>query len=86
MSIATGIKAAGSVESDKLAAAFSGLKVATPSGPIVYRSQDHQSTLGAHVGRTALKDGRGIMVNFSYVDGASVQLPDAEVKKLRAAN
>lgn len=86
MSIAAGIKKAGSTDADKLAAAFSGLKVETPVASIVYRPQDHQSTLGAFVGRTGIKDGKGIMTSFSYVDGASLQLPDAEVKKLRPAD
>lgn len=84
MSIAAGIRKAGSTDADRLAAAFSGLKVETPVAAIVYRPQDHQSTLGAFVGRTGLKDGRGIMTSFTYVDGAALQLPDAEVKKLRA--
>ncbi|MFL9925422.1 ABC transporter substrate-binding protein [Herbaspirillum lusitanum] len=86
MSIAAGLKKAGSVDSDKLAAAFSGLKVDTPVGQITYRAQDHQSTLGAFVGRTGVKDGKGIMTSFTYVDGATLQLPDAEVKKLRPAD
>src|SRR5450830_225391 len=86
MSIAAGLKKAGAVDSDKLAAAFSGLKVDTPVGPIVYRTQDHQSTLGAFVGRTWVKDGKGVISSFVYVDGATVQLPDAEVKKLRPAD
>jgi branched-chain amino acid transport system substrate-binding protein len=86
MSVAAGLKKAGSADADKLAQAFSGLQVATPVGNIVYRSQDHQSTLGAFVGRTGLKDGKGIMTSFTYVDGASLQLPDAEVKKLRPAD
>ncbi|WP_233149469.1 ABC transporter substrate-binding protein [Herbaspirillum camelliae] len=84
MSIAAGIRKAGSTDADRLAAAFSGLKVETPVAAIVYRPQDHQSTLGAFVGRTGLKDGRGVMTSFTYVDGAALQLPDAEVKKLRA--
>ncbi|MFL9927269.1 ABC transporter substrate-binding protein [Herbaspirillum lusitanum] len=86
MSIAAGLKKAGSTDTEKLAAAFSGLKLDTPVGPITYRTQDNQSTLGAYVGRTAVKDGKGVMSNFIYVDGATVQLPDAEVKKLRPAN
>jgi len=86
MSIAAGLKKAGAVDSDKLAAAFSGLKVDTPVGPIIYRMQDHQSTMGAFVGRTGVKDGKGVMASFVYVDGAAVQLPDAEVKKLRPAD
>ena len=86
MSIAAGLKKAGAVDSDKLAAAFSGLKVDTPVGPIVYRAQDHQSTMGSFVGRTGVKDGKGVMTSFAYVDGATLQLPDAEVKKLRPAD
>jgi len=82
MSIAAGLKKAGSTDSDKLAAAFSGLGVSTPMGPITYRTQDHQSTMGAYVGRTELKDGKGYMTNFVYVDGASVQPTDAAVKAL----
>ena len=37
------------------------------------------------VGKLALKDGKPVMVDFKYVDGAAVLPPDAEVKKLRPA-
>ncbi len=84
-SIAAGLKKAGSTDSDKLAAAFSGLNVDTPMGPIVYRPQDHQSTMGAYVGRTGVRDGKGVMTSFVYVDGAKVQPSDAEVKAMRPA-
>ena len=86
MSIANGIKKAGSTDPDKLAAAFKGLNVDTPFGPITYRAQDNQSTMGAFVGVTALKDGKGVMTSYRYIDGASVQPSDAEVKKLRPAD
>ncbi|SDH83573.1 amino acid/amide ABC transporter substrate-binding protein, HAAT family [Paraburkholderia steynii] len=86
MSIANGIKKAGSTDPDKLAAAFKGLNVDTPFGPITYRPQDNQSTMGAFVGVTALKDGKGVMTSYRYIDGASVQPSDAEVKKLRPAD
>ena len=85
MSIANGIKKAGSTDPDKLAAAFKGLNVDTPFGPITYRPQDNQSTMGAFVGVTTLKDGKGVMTSYRYIDGASVQPSDAEVKKLRPA-
>jgi branched-chain amino acid transport system substrate-binding protein len=84
-SLAEGIKKAGSTNTDKLIAAFRGLKVPSPFGPFEYRASDHQATMGAYVGKIALKDGKGTMSNFKYVDGASV-LPSAEeVKKLRPA-
>ena len=85
MSLAEGIKKAKSTDTDKMITAFSGMTVPSPFGPITYRAQDHQSTMGAYVGTTALKDGKGIMVDYHYVDGASVQPSDAEVKKLRPA-
>ncbi|ALD92186.1 ABC transporter substrate-binding protein [Cupriavidus gilardii] len=84
-SIAAGLQKAGSADSDKLAAAFSGLRVDTPMGQIVYRPQDHQSTMGAYVGRTGVRDGKGVMTSFVYVDGAKVQPSDAEVKAMRPA-
>jgi branched-chain amino acid transport system substrate-binding protein len=85
MSLAAGLKKAGSADSDKLAAAFKGLSVDTPFGPIVYRRQDNQSTMGAYVGVTGLKDGKGVMTSYRYIDGASVQPTDDEVRKLRPA-
>ena len=85
MSIADGLKKAGSADPDKLAAAFKGLSVDTPFGPITFRAQDNQSTMGAYVGVTGVKDGKGIMTSYRYIDGASVQPSDADVKKLRPA-
>ena len=41
-----------------------------PFGPIIWRAIDHQSTMGAYVGQLAKKDGRGVMVNWRYADGA----------------
>jgi branched-chain amino acid transport system substrate-binding protein len=85
MSIAEGIKKAGSTDNEKLIAAFRGLKLNSPFGPIEYRASDQQATMGAFVGKIALKNGTGTMTDFKYVDGATV-LPSAdEVKKLRPA-
>jgi len=85
MSMAAGIKKAGSTDSEKLADAFKGLPVETPFGNITYRAQDHQSTMGAYVGTLAVKGGKGVMENAAYKDGAKFLPPDAEVKTLRAA-
>ena len=52
-------------------------------GRITYRASDHQSTMGAWVGVTALNQGRGVMKDFRYIDGAAVLPSDAEVRKLR---
>jgi branched-chain amino acid transport system substrate-binding protein len=84
-SLAAGIAKAGSTDPEKLVTAFRGLKLDSPFGPIEYRASDQQATMGAFVGKIALKSGVGTMTDIKYVDGASV-LPSAEeVKKLRPA-
>ncbi|HEY1746418.1 MAG TPA: ABC transporter substrate-binding protein [Xanthobacteraceae bacterium] len=85
-SIAAGIAKAGSTDTEKLVEAFRGLKVDTPFGPVVYRASDHQATMGAFVGKLALKNGHGTMTDFKYIDGASVLPDDEAVKKLRPAS
>jgi branched-chain amino acid transport system substrate-binding protein len=84
-SIAAAIGRAGSTETEAIRMAFEGLPVATPVGDIVFRAADNQSTMGAYVGTTALRDGGGVMVDWEYKEGADY-LPSAEeVKALRPA-
>jgi branched-chain amino acid transport system substrate-binding protein len=83
-SIAAGLKKAGSSDTEKLVAAFKGLPVDTPFGKITYRAQDNQSTMGAFVGKTKNDGGKGVMVDYVYLDGAKYLPSDAEVAKLRA--
>ena len=85
-SLAAGIRKAKSTDTEKLITAFRGLEVMTPFGKATYRAQDHQSTMGAFVGRTKLDKGKGVMVDYVYLDGAKYQPSDAEVKKLRPAD
>lgn len=85
-SIAAGIAKAGSTDTNAMAdKGFPGASFATPFGAATWRAIDHQSTLGTFVGRTALRDGKGVMVDWHYVDGGSVMPPDAEVRKMRPA-
>jgi branched-chain amino acid transport system substrate-binding protein len=84
--IAEGVKKAGSADSEKVVAAFSGLEFTSPIGKVKFRTQDNQSTMGAYVGKTALKDGKGVMVDFVYRDGADFQPSDDVVKSKRPAN
>jgi branched-chain amino acid transport system substrate-binding protein len=86
MSAVAAIKKAGSLEQEKLVAAMSGLGHSTPFGTISYRPLDHQSTMGAYVGRIGLKDGKGIMTDWRFVDGKDALPSDDEVKKMRPAN
>lgn len=86
LSLAAGIRKAGSTDSEALVEAFKELEVDTPFGRIIYRGIDHQSTMGAYVGTLALKDGKGIMTDFTYVDGATVQPTDEQVRQWRPAS
>jgi branched-chain amino acid transport system substrate-binding protein len=63
-SLAAGLRKAGGADTEKLIAAFKGLEVTSPFGPIRYRPEDHQSTMGAFVGRTRLQNGVGAMVGL----------------------
>ena len=82
-SVAAGVTKAKSTETEKLIAAFKGLQVDTPFGKITYRPEDHQSTMGAFVGKTKNDNGKGVMVDYTYADGAKFQPPAADVKKFR---
>jgi branched-chain amino acid transport system substrate-binding protein len=82
---AAALRKAGSTDTEKLVAAMSGLGVDTPFGPISFRGLDHQSTMGAYVGRTAVKDGKGVMVDWRYANGRDYLPSDDTVKRLRPA-
>src|SRR4051812_34491503 len=81
--VADAMRKAGSPDSEKLVAALKGLKMDSPFGPITYRALDHQSTMGAYVGQLSKKDGKGVMVNWRYADGAKFLPSDQEIRALR---
>ena len=81
--VAAGLARAGAPDTEKLITAFRGLEFGSPFGKVMFRAQDHQSTLGAYVGRTTVVNGRGTMRDFSYFDGGKYQPSDAEVAKMR---
>ena len=82
-SLAAGIAKAGSTDPEKLIVAAEGLAMPSPFGEITFRKIDHQSTLGAYVGKTAVKDGKGVMVDSVYRKGSDYLPSDADVEKLR---
>ncbi len=77
------IRKAKSVDTEKLIAALRGLQWSTPFGPAQFRSIDQQSTMGAYVGKLDQRDGKGVMVDWRYADGANYLPPDREVLKMR---
>jgi branched-chain amino acid transport system substrate-binding protein len=83
MAIAQAIKKANSTDTEKLIQALRGLQMESVFGPITFRAVDHQSTLGAFVGRLDVKGNRGVMVDWRYADGKNYMPPEASVKNLR---
>jgi branched-chain amino acid transport system substrate-binding protein len=81
--ITEALKKAGTTDNEKLIDALKGLKFTSPFGPVEFRAIDHQSTLGAFVGKTAVRNGRGVMVDWRYADGAKYLPSDDVVRTLR---
>jgi branched-chain amino acid transport system substrate-binding protein len=77
------LKKAGTTDTEKMVDTMEGLTFDSIIGPISYRKIDHQSTMGAYVGYTALRDGKGVMVDWKYADGKDYLPTDAEVMKMR---
>jgi branched-chain amino acid transport system substrate-binding protein len=80
------IAEAKSTDTEKLIAALRGLQFSTPFGPVLMRALDHQSTMGAFVGKLDLRGGKGTMVDWRYADGAKYLPSDDQVRKLRPAD
>ena len=85
ISIATLLRKAPDLDTETLVDTMRGLRVEAPSGDLVFRAIDHQSTMGAWVGKLDVKDGQGLMVDWHYANGADYLPDDTQVRKLRAA-
>jgi len=83
MAVAAMLQKANSIQTEEMVQAMEGLEFDSPMGPITFRKIDHQSTMGAYVGRIALADGKGIMVDWKYADGQDYLPGDDEVKQMR---
>ena len=79
------LKKAKSTDTEQMIAAMRGLAWTTPFGPVVFRRVDHQSTMGAFVGKLDVRGGKGTMVDWRYADGANFLPPEAEAAKRRPA-
>jgi branched-chain amino acid transport system substrate-binding protein len=77
------IEKAGSTETPALIKALEDMRFDTIIGPVTMRGLDHQASLGAWVGETARENGKSVMKNVRFIDGAKVMVPEADVKALR---
>jgi branched-chain amino acid transport system substrate-binding protein len=83
MALTTMLRKTASLDTDAMIATMRGLQFGSVFGPVEFRAIDHQSTMGAFVGRTALKAGRGTMVNWRYAEGRNYLPSDEVVRTLR---
>lgn len=81
--IEAGLRKTGGTDSEKMADGFAGAGFDTPIGNASFRAIDHQSTLGTYVGKTAMRNGKGIMTDWRYADGSRYLPSDDDVKKMR---
>jgi branched-chain amino acid transport system substrate-binding protein len=79
------LRRAGSTDTERMIEAMRGLTFPTAFGEpeVEFRAIDHQATLGAYVGRTALRQGRGVMVDWRYANGRNYLPSDEVVRTLR---
>jgi branched-chain amino acid transport system substrate-binding protein len=77
------IEKAGSVDTEAMIKALEDAKFDTVIGPVTMRGLDNQATMGAWVGKLALKGATGGMRDWKYFDGAQFMHSEAEVKAAR---
>ena len=83
MAVTAAMKKAGSTHVQNVIPAMRGLKLDTPLGGILIRSQDQQSSMGAFIGSLGYKDGRDAQSDWHYLDGTTYLPGDAYVKARR---
>ena len=81
--LAAALSKANSIDPEKIVDAFADLTLATPVGQVTYRAADNQATLPVYVGKLAKKDGKGVMVDWTAVEGAKLLPPPSEAAKMR---
>ncbi|MGO4524557.1 ABC transporter substrate-binding protein [Microvirga sp. 2MCAF35] len=77
------LERAGSTDTEAVIKALEDEKFDTVIGPVTMRGIDNQSTMGAWVGKLALKGASGGMTDWTYKDGTSFMPTEAEVKAVR---
>lgn len=80
------LEKAGKTDTESLITAATDVEFATPVGKLRFRPQDHQSTFGFYIGKLAVEDGKGKMVDWKFYDGADYQPTDDYVRSRRPAD
>lgn len=83
--IAAGIARAGSTDTEKVIEGLRGAEFDLPVGKLTVRAADHQVTLGSWLGKLALKDGKGVMTDWTWMDGKDLLPTEKEALAMRPA-
>ena len=83
--IVAGIERAGSLDTEALIRGFRGLEFDSPIGRLLIRRGDHQATHGNWIGKLARRNGRGTMIDWTFLDGADFLPSETEAAALRPA-
>lgn len=86
MAIASGIRKAGSLDSDKLVVAMRGLSFDTPVGVITFRALDQQASFGAFVGTLSYMQEQNPASDWRYLDGSRYLPTDTYVRSRRPSS
>lgn len=77
---------AGSTDQKKLISALKDLTFDSIMGPITIRGLDHQADMGTWVGRTAVKNGKPVMIDWKYVKGPQYFPSEKEILSMRSSD
>ncbi len=74
------VEAAKTTDQTELLKKLPGFEFGSVIGPLSIRALDHQSTMGAWIGETTVKDGKAKVVNWDYKDPAPYFPSDKDVR------
>lgn len=85
LALAKAIEKAGTPEPYDVATAMKGMTFESLIGPLTFREADNQSSLGLWIGRVGFREGRPVLVNWTYEPSDAYYPGDAYVKTVRPA-
>jgi branched-chain amino acid transport system substrate-binding protein len=84
--LAAAIEKAGTTEVEKVIDALEGLTIASPIGQLTMRAVDHQTDRGLWMGKTTVRDGKGLVIGSTFHPSAPFWPPEAMIRQWRGGN
>ncbi len=80
---AEAVTKAGTTETEKVVDALEQLTIASPLGPVTMRGLDHQTDRGIWIGKTAVRDGKGVLVDYQFKPIAPFLPSEEQIRQWR---